>query len=64
MSDTPLPPSAYALACAKRRDSLAEAVQLCAGGQHAMRRDSEGPPDRPFKCVRCPAERPWLGVGL
>lgn len=57
MSDTLLPLSTYALACAKRRASVAEAVRLCAGGQHAGFTTVDRAGAWFWACYRCPATR-------
>lgn len=33
----------------------------CSAGRHYMRRDPDGPADRPWKCVDCLTEQPWKG---
>ncbi len=51
----------YADVCADRKER--HRPRGCPGGQHYMRRDPDGPADRPWKCVRdgCDATRAWSG---
>lgn len=49
----------YADVCADRKER--HRPRGCPGGQHYMRRDPDGPADRPWKCVNCPAVREWSG---
>lgn len=57
MNDTSAPPSTYALACAKRRMTVAAAVQLCAGGQHAGFTTTDRDGVWFWACYRCPSVR-------
>lgn len=50
-------PTAQRLAAVRQRSAGAG----CAGGQHYMRRDPDGPPDRPWRCIDCDTVRPWSG---